>query len=294
MIRNEFAANTLRLARVTHVHPEGQKMEVIFLDTGDYGRDVQLASPMAGTDFGFTSGVPAPDTEGHDANMTNDPDYRHITAVVANIQGVHVALGFIYPQINQMSFTKTKDPNRLIERSPSDAYRTVSGDGDMDFVHPAGAYIRIGQGARPDDLEGRDFDGKWKLKHNIDKPVTVIIGRGLGRNSGQDRNPAYISMEPSGKVTVKVGAMSEDDPGWGSVILRPDGNVSISGTSITLDSVTTTVVGTLVLGSGIATSEQAIEIASNESITLRAPTITDETPTHITTGVHTDQNGVHS
>ena len=61
MLHNLFSANTIRLAKVTKVWPEGQKFEVMFLDTGDYGRDVQVMSPYAGTDFGFTGGIPAPE-----------------------------------------------------------------------------------------------------------------------------------------------------------------------------------------------------------------------------------------
>ena len=93
MIGNSFSANSIRLARVTHVHPEGQKMEVIFLDTGDFGRDVELMTPYGGTDFGLTTGVPAPDEEGHAYNTEEwDPNKRHINAVVASVQCVNICL----------------------------------------------------------------------------------------------------------------------------------------------------------------------------------------------------------
>jgi len=193
MINNEFSANSIRLARVTYVHPEGQKMEVIFLDTGDYGRDVQVMSPYAGTDFGFTSGIPSPAVEGHDENMTNDQDQRHITAVVANIQGIHVALGFLYPQVTEMAFTKSSDPDRMIERNPSDFYRTVSSAADMDMVHPGGAFFRIGAGDTPDDLAGRDFDGRWRIKHNKKDATITLSTKG-----------AEVQLLPSGVITIKA------------------------------------------------------------------------------------------
>jgi hypothetical protein len=114
MISNTFATNTIRLAKVSHIWPEGQKMEVMFLDTGDYGRDVQVISPYAGTDFGFTGGIPSPEQEGHEENKKTDPDKRDIIAVIATVQGRHICLGFLFPQITHMAFTKEQDKNRLI------------------------------------------------------------------------------------------------------------------------------------------------------------------------------------
>ena len=169
-----YSASTLRLARVTYVHPEGHKMEVIFLDTGDYGRDVQLMSHYAGTDFGYSTGVVMPEKEGHAENMHDDPDRRHLVAVVASFMGMHVAIGFMFPQISEMNFTKD-DKNRLIERHPSDFYRTISDAADMAMVHPGGAFIRVGQGKVPDTMDGRDYDKRWKLRHNTGTPATITL-----------------------------------------------------------------------------------------------------------------------
>lgn len=180
MLVEDLAVSTIRLAKVTAVHPEAQKMEVIFLDTGDYGRDVQLMTPYGGTDFGLTTGIPAPEKEGHEENMEeNDPDKRQIMAVVASIQGMHICLGYLYPQINQMAFPKDDDhKNRLIERHTSDVYRTVSEEGNMDIVHPredAPVYIRMGEGPKIDEIEGKDFDKVWKRKHNRDREASITI-----------------------------------------------------------------------------------------------------------------------
>ena len=199
MMHDVFNANMIRLARVTYVHPEGQKMEVIFLDNGDYGRDVQLMTPYGGTDFGLTTGVPSPDQEGHDVNLEpNDPSKRHINAVVATLQGVHICLGFLYPQCTHMAFTKGQDKNRLIERHTSDFVRTISDAGDMDMVHPSGAHLRIGNGSEPDELAGRDFDGVWSIKHNTGGAVTIA----LVNNSGGESTS--VKLLPDGTVEVRA------------------------------------------------------------------------------------------
>lgn len=186
MLTAPLASSTIRIARVTAVHPEAQKMEVIFLDTGDYGRDVQLMTPYGGTDFGLTTGIPMPDEEGHDFNMQRwDPEKRHINAVVATCGSIHICLGYLYPQVTHMAFTKGQDKNRLIERHTSDFVRTISDEGNMDLVHPANAHIRMGKGEMPDDLEGRDFDGVWKIKHNKKKAIDITLYNRSGGKNGK-------------------------------------------------------------------------------------------------------------
>jgi hypothetical protein len=156
-------------------------------------------TPYGGTDFGLTTGVPAPDEEGHDSNMEPwDPNKRHINCVVATCGGIHICLGFLYPQCTHMAFTRGQDKNRLIERHTSDFVRTISDAGDMDMVHPSGAHLRIGNGGEPDDLAGRDFDGVWKLKHNQGGAVTIA----LVNASGGERTS--VQLLPDGTVEIRA------------------------------------------------------------------------------------------
>lgn len=233
MISSPLAVSTIRMARVTAVHPEGQKMEVIFLDTGDYGRDVQLMTPYGGTDFGLTTGLPAPEEEGHDFNVEQwDPNKRHINAVIATCGSMHICLGFLYPQCTHMAFTKGQDKNRLIERHTSDFVRTISDAGDMDLVHPSGAHLRIGEGPDPDVLEGQDFDGVWKLKHNKDK---ADVGITLYNNSQGDITK--IRLCPQGDIDIFATR---------NLRIRVFGSVQIDAT----ENVAITAGGTLTLAAG--------------------------------------------
>ncbi len=166
--------------------------------------------------------MPSPDQEGHDPNTEEwDPNKRHINAVVATIQGVHVCLGFIYPQCTHMAFTKDRDKNRLIERHTSDFVRTISDAGFMDLVHPAGAHIRIGEGDEPDELEGNDFDGVFKLKHNKETIVAITL---LNRSA---KKICKLRLCPSGDIDVfaerniRIRAL-------GDVAVDASGNASIT------------------------------------------------------------------
>lgn len=171
----EQSHNNLRLAKVAYVYPEAQTMDVIFLDTGDYCKGVQLMSHYGGTDFGFTSGLPRPHTEGWDQNKDTQPGRRDIVCVIAAINSRPICLGFLYPQVTQMAFKKEDDPDRMIERHPSDHYRTIDSKANFEQYHPGGAWFRMGEGIQHEDLTGKDFDGRWRLQHNggTDPSITL-------------------------------------------------------------------------------------------------------------------------
>lgn len=195
MIQKSGTFNTIRLAKVCYVYPEGHQFDGLFLDTGEYCRCVQMMSSYAGTDFGFASGIPAPEEEGYDENRETDPDRRNVIAVVASIATGYIGLGFLFPQVNHLAFTKEQDKNRLTERHTSDFYRTVSDDGDMDMVHPSGVHIRIGDGERPDRLEGRDYDKRFRLKRNKAKPVTLSL---VNESGGRSK----VILKPDGSIDI--------------------------------------------------------------------------------------------
>lgn len=186
MIIQPPTLNAVRVARVCHVHPEGHSFDGIFCDTGDYCRNVQVLSPMAGTDFGFASGIPAPEEEGWEENREINPDRRDVLAVVTTCSAGLLCLGFLYPQVNHMAFTKEQDKNRMIERHTSDFYRTINDAADMDMVHPGGAWMRMGFGPIPDILEGRDYDKRWKTKQGIPPLITLASPLGVIIAGGEE------------------------------------------------------------------------------------------------------------
>lgn len=222
MINNTLTTNTIRLAKVTACHPEGQKLEVMFLDSGDYGRDVQVMSPYAGTDFGFTSGIPSPEVEGHEPNKMTNPGQRHLIAVVATINGRHVCLGFLFPQVTHMAFKKGEDKNRMIERSPSDHYRTINDEAEFEQYHPSDAWLRIAEDMEHEDLSGRDYDAQWQLKHNLDKnPIITLWNR--FKDSQQKWSRIFIKKD---KIRIQVTDQStdgsEDDDSGAIIELEPE------------------------------------------------------------------------
>ncbi len=299
MIQPDQSTSAIRLARVTHVHPEGQSMDVIFLDTGDFGRNVQVVSPMAGTDFGFTSGIPSPEKEGHEPNLSDDPGKRTITCVVASAGGVNICLGFLFPQVNQMAFDKEAHKNRMIERHPSDFYRTVSDAGDADWVHPSGARLRIGSGEDADDLAGKDFDQRWAVKRNTGGEVAITLYNG----------GSTVQIAPNGDVVVDakgdIQATAQGDitaDAQGDISAEAQGEVTVTSASIVhLKAPTIYLDGAVVFGGAVSG-----KIGGGGVINMSASTINmsagamnlDADIAHQgdmnTSGTHTDSNGPHN
>jgi hypothetical protein len=239
MMGYELQGSMLRLAKVAYVHPAGQHLDVIFLDSGEYCRNVQVMSPYAGTDFGFTTGIPEPEKEGWDENKTTDPDKRDIIAVVAYMGSYALCLGFLYPQITQLAFDKDNGRNRMIERSPSDHYRTIDENANFEQYHPGDAWFRVGEGIAHDDLTGKDFDKRWKLKRNKDKVPVITLW-----NRESDTVWADIQIE-KGKIIVEVVNGSDHSKATlipsqvhvettGDVLADADGNITANaGVDIT-------------------------------------------------------------
>jgi hypothetical protein len=192
----------------------------------------------------------------------NEPGKRHIIAAVASVQGVHLCLGFMFPQITQMAFPKSTHPNRLIERHTSDFYRTISDKGDMDMVHPSGPYLRIGSGIEYESLCKCDYDKQFVIKHNKDRNPSITLSTSAGGVGG-----ARVTLHANGDVEVeaagKVTVMSEGD-----IAMKSGGTISM---------------------------EAAGNVISKAGGTVRheAPVVYEVTPTHITTGRHTDAAGTH-
>lgn len=213
MIIQPPTLNAIRVARVCHVHPESHSFDGIFCDTGDYCRNVQVLSPMAGTDFGFSSGIPAPEEEGWDENREINPDRRDLLAVVTTCSAGLLCLGFLYPQVNHLAFTKSGDKNRMIERHTSDWYRTVDDMGNMDIVHPGLAlggvpkiFMRMGVGPLPAILTGRDYDNRFALKRNPLQQAMITLASPFGILLAGGKETVAVGVAASAASSVASGS----------------------------------------------------------------------------------------
>lgn len=222
----------LEMAQVVDVHPESNSVDVVMMRTGRRIPGCQVLSPSAGSTFGF-SGLTMPEIVGekYEAIRSGKQD---IYALVAIIGFEPIVLGFMYPQVSQMLF---EERDKAIDRHVSDVYKTINKDGDVEFYHPSGSFIRIAVDAEHEDLTGKDYDKKWAIDKNTDKLVDfkVHIANSNGvQSSVLMTKDGRLVIETVADITINGGANVTVNSAenvtvnaQGDALVAAEGNISV-------------------------------------------------------------------
>jgi hypothetical protein len=237
----------LRLARVVDVHPEDHSVDLVMIEDGTRVAGVQVLTSSATGNTGVHD-LPTPARPaGADKWEIASPTDRDMIAVVGSVGRSAIVVGFLFPQVSQMLF---KDPNRRVMRHASDVYTSIDGQGNTEFFHPSGAYVRFGTSASHEDLSGADVDGKWAISKNTGNQVHIHIEQAGGK--------ASVNIAPNGAIVVNSQSTL-------------DFNITGNTTAVIGGNLSATVSGTTtVTSSGLAK--------------VIAPTVTLDTPTTNCTG----------
>lgn len=164
----------LRKAIVVACHSEDHSVDLVMCDDGARLTGVPVMSPNASARSG---GVDMPEVpkkaDKWDITKRDGQDMEALVGVMG--RGNPVVVGFIYPQISQMTFD---DPKRKFQRHQSDVYHTIDGKGDMELYHPSGAYIRIAESLDHEDLTKKNFDENMELDRNKDRTINMRVKLG--------------------------------------------------------------------------------------------------------------------
>lgn len=179
----------LEIGRVLKVHPESNSIDVVLISDGRRLVNVRVGSTSAS---GSTGHFDLPDPKlgiGGKDPAGSDIGERELLAIIGFTAGGPVCLCFVFPHVSQLMFT---DRNRKIERHVSDVYSTVDANGNFEFYHPSGAYVRIASNPEHEDLTGKDFDKRWKINS---KPAGHIHIQQAG-------GVATVNIDPAGNITI--------------------------------------------------------------------------------------------
>jgi len=176
----------LDIARVVLVHPESNAVDLEFMSDGRRVPGVQVLCDSAASDCG-RSDLSEPAGTGYGSETGKG---RDVFAVIGWMEEFPVVLGFLFPQVSECLFA---DKNRRIDRHASDVYSTIDADGNAEFHHPSGAYVRFGTSPAHEDLTGKDYDKKWAIRRNTDKPVHIHVEQAGG--------VAAVNIAPSGAIS---------------------------------------------------------------------------------------------
>ncbi|HRQ04358.1 MAG TPA: hypothetical protein PK580_00180 [Nitrosomonas halophila] len=223
---------TIRLGRVVGIHPEDNSVDVVMTDDGARLVGVQVLSPSASTRSGLVD-LPSP-TQPKDGDakwdITKATDNEVIAAIAYfDSMRMPVVIGFLFPQINQMLFS---EQGRRINRHESDVHSTVTKEGNYQWTHPNGTYIRIAEDPAYEDLTGKDFDKKWRATRNTDKVVHVYLAI---KNAGT--KVASVHIDPEGNITLAHA---------GNLDIKTDGTATHTAQAMTINA------GMLTINSDVA------------------------------------------
>ena len=205
---------SLKLGIVVATYPEGNSIDVLLARDGSRLSNVQVSTSAFASD---STGLCDLSDIGAQAGPAKwDPTQavtRNVRALIDDVDGVPVCMGFLMPQITQMTFARK---NFKVDRHASDVYSTINAAGDMEMYHPSGTYFRIGAATPHEDLTGLDVDKQWAVKHNTGAAVHAHL---VVANAGTV--VATFDIDPSGNVVLTHS---------GNLTMNTTGNLSANVT----------------------------------------------------------------
>lgn len=258
----------LRLAKVVRVYPGGHSVDVVMYDDASPQTNVQVLSGYASTNCGI-SGMIKPEEPPDGEWGVQDAEKRNMIAVIGYVMGCPVAVGFLFPQVNQMTFDPEDDDaheNRLVFRHPSDLYATITKNADFELCHPSGTFIRMATEVEHEDLTEKDFDKKWKIEENLDKKVHIHIEMA-------DKK-AVINIDPDGNIDVtNDGNITIKTKGKLDATVTGDINVKTSGAANVESSGDTAIKAPMIILDGNVQVNGSLTsgMASGGGVTMNGP-----------------------
>lgn len=206
---------------VVATHPSDHSVDVVLTD-GRRLTGVQVLTPNGSARSG-TFDMPAVPERAGDKWDISKPNGQDQIALVEYVGEVPVVVGFLFPQVSQMTFS---DPKMRVSRHQSDVTTSIDGDGNIQLDHPSGTYIRIGEAPDRVDLAQKNTDKSLGLDRNTGRRVNIRIGLAGG--------VLDLTMDPSGQVTLRTQQ---------GVEVEADAPVLVKAPAVTLDTPSTTATG---------------------------------------------------
>lgn len=179
---------------VVAVNHEDHSVDVLLSD----GRRMTGVQVLAGVGASAKTGsfnLPTvPPSDGKDKWDVSQKNGKDQIAVIDFVEDIPVVVGFLYPQISEMTFA---DKDLYFFRHQSDATISIEKDGSIQVAHPGGTYLKIGSDPEPKDHAGTNIDENLELTENLGVATTVRIGV-AGANGGD--HVVRLTMSPDGKV----------------------------------------------------------------------------------------------
>lgn len=232
----------MRLAQVIAVHTIRRTVDIVFTDTSLRVAEVHVLSSMVASDAGVWNfpSVQKPATESQAGALPRTG--RQLAAVIDQVEGRPVVVGFIHPLGGQIAFNQD---DRVVDRHVSGAYTTIAPDGSIETYHPSGAYVRIGTGAH-EPLSPFSAHQNWDEKTSAPAPTITVHAAKFDLTIDPSGNVTFAAQ---GTITVTGGKAVKIAAGT-SMELDAPGGLSVNANTTVAGTVTAT--GQVVAGAGAA------------------------------------------
>lgn len=179
----------MRRGIVVEVHPQDHSVDIVMADDGSRLVGVQVLTPNGSTRTGLTDlpQIPPRSDKWDVSNQTG----QDMLAMVGYFSGLPVVVGFLYPQVNQMTHN---DPKLRMERHQSDVITTVDGIGNIQLAHPSGLFLKIGDAPEKIDYTAQNADANSAVDRNTDTAPYVRLYMRDGM--------AILTIAPTGAITL--------------------------------------------------------------------------------------------
>lgn len=181
----------LRKAIVVETHPGDHSVDLVMIYNRSRHVGVQVATNTASSRSG-TIDMPDVPARADKWDISSNPS-NQIIALVDQVGPTPVVMGFIYPQISQMTHA---DGKLKYSRHTSDVQTYTDGNGNMGILHPSGAHIVLGEAPDPKDFAGGNVDKSLAIDRNTDKKVYLRVALA--------GNVAVLTMDPKGNCTLAL------------------------------------------------------------------------------------------
>lgn len=239
--------DSLKLGVVVAAYPQDNSVDILCPEDGGRLFGVQVMVPTGSSNTGVIDlpdiGLPLDESRW----SFTAPAERYVRAVLAFMSGHPIVLGFLLPPESQITFA---EKNRRIMRHASDVYSSIDNNGNAEFYHPSGAYIRFGTSGSHENLESKDFDKKWKITKNTDKAVHIHIEQAGGT--------ASIDIAPNGAITIDTAS---------TITATAAGAVTVNAPSATINATASHCTGTLLVD-GLITGTGGLAISGGSGATV--------------------------
>lgn len=251
--------NFLHLARVAAVHPEDHSVDIVMVDGSGRYPAVQVLAIGAGTNTGLVN-MPAPTASADKWGLAEKTGNDALAVVGFLAPGVPIVLGMLYPQVNGMLFAD----GRKIDRHSSDVYSTVDAQGNAEWYHPSGTFVRVGASPAHEDLTGKDYDANWQISKNTGAAVHLVA---TVANAGAVK--ATLDIDPSGNITLThQGNLTVNTTGTAHV--TSGGNATVTAPHLEIEATSTHMTGTLTV-EGLLTYKAGLSGSGGSGASMTGP-----------------------